>query len=122
MYLHAFREADLGAGYMGLTEMYQLYTHDSNTILWHFKTDALFVYHPDTGLRAQQGDLWLSAQAVQWQYMAADSSYTQLKTTESQQEQKEKTVSTEKRPASQNNWLWIIGIVLLIGLIYLIRL
>jgi len=102
--------------------LHQLYTHDSNTIVWHFKTDAPFTYHPDTGLQAQQGDLWLSAQAVQWQYTVADSNYTKIETTESRQQHEEKTVRTERRPAGQNAWIWAVGIVMLIGVIYLIRL
>lgn len=94
---------------------YQLREYDSSRVVWHFRTDAPFIYHPDTGLRAQNGDLLLAMQSAYWRHFVQDSNDSITYVADSQQRQEEQVILSERRPNSRKMISWIAGILLLLG-------
>lgn len=101
--------------------LYQLQEYDSNHVAWRFLTDAPFSYHPDTGLRAQRGDLLFSMESARWRHMTKDSNDKAIYVTAFQESHEDQTILSERRPDSQKTRWWIVGILLVIGGWYLVR-
>ena len=93
----------------------QLQEYDSSHVVWQFRTAAPFTYHPDSGLRAQNGDLLIAMQSAHWRHLAQDSNSKATYVSDSQQRKEEQVTISERRPNSRKTAWWIAGILLLLG-------
>lgn len=100
--------------------LYQLQEHDSNHVTWHFQTDAPFSYDPDTGLRAQRGDLVFSMQSTHWQRLIKERNDKATHITDRQKWHEDRTTISERRADRRKTGWWIAGIILVIGGGYLV--
>lgn len=98
----------------------QLEVHDSSRVVWQFRTDAPFAYHPNTGLHAEKGDLLLTMQSAHWRHFIKDSNNRTIYVEDSQQQHEEQVTMSERRPNTRKAAWWIVGILLLVGGLYIV--
>lgn len=98
-------------------EMHSFRFMDSVGSYWHFSTDSVFYYHPDSGLRARQGQLsrWDNRLHQQEWYSATDSNRSLVTAQEQYSSWK-----VYLRKVNDSKWSVLIGFLLFLGLSYLL--